>query len=59
MEVVDLHVAGHGEDVEGPVELAHGLIEKGGDDATVDVARRAFVHAVELEVAGGGDGCRI
>src|ERR1700722_4988529 len=37
-EVVDLHVAGHGEDVERAVELAHGLVEEGGDDAAVDVA---------------------
>jgi hypothetical protein len=55
-EVVDLHVAGHGEDVEGAVELAHGLVEERGDDAAVDVAGRALVHAVELEVTGGGDG---
>ncbi len=55
-EVVDLHVAGHGEDVEGAVELAHGLVEERGYDAAVDVAGRAFVEAVELEV-GSGDGC--
>ena len=54
-KVVDLHVAGHGEDVEGPVELAHGLVEERGNDATVDVPRGAFVEAVELEL-GGGDG---
>ncbi len=54
-EVVDLHVAGHGEDVEGAVELAHGFVEERGDDAAVDVAGWAFVHAVELEVCGGGD----
>lgn len=55
-EVVDLHVAGHGEDVERAVELAHGLVEERGDDASVDVAGRPLVHAVELEVTGGGDG---
>ena len=55
-EVVDLHVAGHGEDVEGAVELAHGFVEKRGDDAAVDVGGWAFVHAVELDVGGGGDG---
>jgi hypothetical protein len=54
-EVIDLHVAGHGEDVEGAVELAHGLVEKRGYDASVDVAGRAFVHAVELDLCGGGD----
>ena len=55
-EIVDLHVAGHGEDVEGAVELAHGFVEQRCNDAAVDVAWGAFVHAVELEVAGGGDG---
>ena len=58
-EVIDLHVAGHGEDVEGAVELAHGFIEKRGDDASVDVAGRAFVHAVELDMCGGGDVFRV
>ena len=55
-EVVDLHVAGHREDVERTVEFAHGFVEEGGDDATVDMARGPLVHAVELEVRGGGDG---
>jgi len=54
-EVIDLHVAGHGEEVEGAVELAHGFVKECGDDAPVDVAGRAFVHAVELYVGGGGD----
>ena len=45
-EIVDLHVAGHGEDVEGAVEFAHCLVEEGGYDAAVDVARGAFVEAV-------------
>ena len=54
-EVVDLHVASHGEDVEGAVEFAHGLVKERGDDAAVDMAWRAFVHAVELNVCGGGD----
>ena len=45
-EVVDLHVAGHGEDVERAVELAHGFVEQGGDDASVDVAGWAFVQCV-------------
>jgi hypothetical protein len=56
LEVVNLHVAGHGEDIEGTVELAHGFVEERGNDAAVNVALRAFVHAVELEVGGGGDG---
>jgi len=54
-EVVDLHVTGHGEDVEWAVELAHGFVEECGDDASVDVAGRAFVHAVKLDLCGGGD----
>ena len=45
-EVVHLHVTGHGDDVEGTVELAHGFVEKGGDDAAVDVAGWAFVEAI-------------
>jgi len=55
-QIVDLHVAGHGEDVERAVELAHGLVEDSGDNAAVDMSRWAFVHSVELEVGGGGDG---
>ena len=55
-QVVDFHVAGHGEDVEWAVEFAHGFVKECGDDAAVDVAGRAFVHSVELEVAGRGDG---
>ncbi len=47
-------MAGHGEDVEGAVELAHGFVEESGDDASVDVAGWAFVEAVELELGGGG-----
>jgi hypothetical protein len=55
-EIVDLHVAGHGDDIERAVELAHGFVEESGDDAAVDVAGWALVHAVELEMRGGGDG---
>jgi hypothetical protein len=54
-EVVDLHVAGHGKDVEGPVKLAHGFVEEGGDDAAVDVAGRAFVETGEVDL-GPRDG---
>ena len=43
-EVVNLHVAGHGEDVERAVELAHGFVEESGYDASVDVAGWAFVQ---------------
>jgi len=31
-KVVDLHMAGHGKDVEWAVELAHGFVEERGDD---------------------------
>ncbi len=54
-EVVNLHVTRHGEDVKGAVELAHSLVEERGDDASVDVAGRAFVHAVELDLCRRGD----
>ena len=47
VEVVDLHMTGHGDDVEGAVELAHGFVEKGGDDTAMDVAGRSLVEAVE------------
>ena len=57
-QVVDLHVAGHGEDVERAIELAHGLVEERGYDASVDVAGWAFVEAVELKVGGGDRGIR-
>jgi hypothetical protein len=56
-EIVDLHVTGHGEGIQRAVELAHGFIHEGGDDASVDVAGRAFMKARELEVRGGGDCC--
>jgi hypothetical protein len=52
-EVVDLHVTGHGQDVEGAVELAHGLIEERGYDAAMNVPGRAFVEAVELNMRCG------
>lgn len=54
-EVVDLHVAGHGEDVQGAVKLGHGLVEEGGDDAAVDVAGRALVNSGERNSGRGGD----
>ena len=53
-KVVDLHVAGHGEGVEGAVELGHGFVEEGGDDASVDVARSTFVELGEEDVCGDG-----
>ena len=49
-EVVDLHVARHGEDVERAVELAHGFVEKGCYEAAVQISGWAFVVAIELDV---------
>ena len=54
-EVVDLHVPSHGEDIQRTVELAHGFVHESGDDASVDITRRTFVEAGELEVCCGGD----
>jgi len=54
-EVVDLEMAGHGEYGEGAVELAHGLVEEGGDDAAVDVAGRTLMEFGEVD-DGLGDG---
>jgi len=48
-EIVDLEVAGHGEDLEGTVELAHRFVEEGGDDAAVDVAGRALMEFGEVD----------
>ncbi len=53
-QVIDFHMTGDGEDVERPVELAHRLIEQRCHDTAVNVARRAFMEAVELKVRGGG-----
>ena len=54
-EVVDLHVAGHGEEIEGAVELGHGFVHEDGDDAAMEVAGRALVQAGEVDGGGGGD----
>ncbi len=53
-EVVDLHVAGHGEETEGAVEFAHSLVAEGSDDAAVDVAGRPLVEFGELDEGGRG-----
>ena len=58
-EVVDFHVASHGEDVERVVELAHGFVEKGGYNAAVDMAGWAFVYAGQLDLGRGGGGFRV
>ncbi len=54
-EVVDLHVAGHREDVERSIELRHGLIHEGGDDASVDVSGRPLVYAAQGNASGSSD----
>jgi hypothetical protein len=54
-EVVDLHMASHGEDVERTVELAHGFVEESGDKTSVEIAGWAFVVAIEFDM-GGCDG---
>jgi hypothetical protein len=55
-EIVNLKVAGDGEQAEGTVELAHGLVEDGGDEAAVDVARGALVDLGEVDGGGRGAG---
>ena len=54
-QVIDFHVAGHGEQVERAVEFAHGFIHERGDDAAVDVARGAFMHSLKIGDGMGGD----
>ncbi len=58
-EVVNLYMAGHGEDIKRAVELAHGLVKEGGYNASVNVAGRAFVVTVELKAGGGGGMIRV
>ena len=54
-KVVDLHVASHRKDVERAVELAHGFVHQGGDDASVYIAGWPFVKTSELQMCCGGD----
>ena len=53
-EVIDLHVAGHGEEAEGAVELGHRFVAESGDDAAVDVAGWALVKFGEVNDGDGG-----
>ena len=55
-EIVDLHVAGHCEDVERPVKFTHGFVKQSRYDAAVNVAGWAFVQIRQLDVRGGGGG---
>ena len=50
VEVIDLHMTGHREDVERTVEFAHRFVKKSGDDAAVDVTGGPLVHAVEVTI---------
>jgi len=50
-QVFDGHLAGEGDDVMEFVDLAHGVVEDGGDDASVAVAGRSGVAFAEAEMA--------
>jgi hypothetical protein len=39
-QVLDVESAGHGENPTGAIDLAHRLVEEGGDDASMRVTRR-------------------
>jgi hypothetical protein len=58
-EVVDLHVSRHGEDVKRTIELAHCFVEECGYETSVQIAGRAFVVAVELNLRGCGGMLRV
>ena len=61
-QVFDLKLACEGDFATGAVGLAHGFVEEGGDDAAVEVTRRAFVLVAESGFGGddaavvGGEG---
>ena len=44
VKVVDLKVAGHGQQLQWAVELAHGLVEQSGNNAAVDISGWALVQ---------------
>ena len=48
-QVVDFHVARHGDNVKRPVQFTHRLVEHRGDDASVDVSRWSLVGPCELD----------
>lgn len=54
LEIFDCHFAGESDDVVEFVDLAHGVVEDGGDDAAVAVAGRSGVAFAEAEVADEG-----
>ena len=51
LDVLDGHLFGEGNDVAQLVDLAHGVVEDGGDDAAVAVSGRAGVAFAEAEFA--------
>lgn len=51
LEVFHRHLFGQGYDVAEFVDLAHGVVENRGDDASMTVAGRAGVASAEIEVA--------
>jgi len=52
-QIIDFHVPGHGKHIQRTIEFAHGLIQKGRYDASMDVAGRPFVQASELHLRCG------
>ena len=54
LEVFDGHLFGEGDDVVQLVDLAHGVVEDGGDDAAVAVAGRSGVAFAQAEFADEG-----
>ena len=52
LEVLDRHLTREGDDVAQLVYLTHGVVENGGDDSSVTVARRTSVAFAESEAAG-------
>jgi len=54
-QVVDLHVPRQGDQVQWPVQLAHGFVEQSGDDAAVHIAWRSLVGCRELDRRCRGD----
>ena len=54
LQIFDGHFFGEGDDVVELVDLAHGVVEDGGDDAAVAVAGRSGVAFAEAEAADEG-----
>ena len=51
LDVLDGYLFGEGDDVTQLVDLAHGVVEDGGDDAAMAVSGRAGVTSAESEFA--------